>query len=448
MTTARSRIWPGRPLATLLLAPALLALAVLAGDAVKPLVIALDLIVATIALADLATLRGSARFRIERGCERTCSIGEPQVVTLAIENLDSRRRRLRLRDDVPATFSADPFEFLLEIPGRARAEVTYRLIPGRRGTYRFHRVDAAVSSRLGLWQRVTTWPLRTELSVYPDIRQIARYTLLARRDRLSAIGLRSSRQLGTDNEFERLRDYIEGDDPRHLDWRATARRQRLTVRAHQQDQSQRVIFLVDCGRMMAGDTGGGLSPLDHALNAMLLLAHVALLRNDQVGLMAYSDRTLAYVPPTGGSRRLRRLVHAVHNLFPEPVESGHGRALMELETRCRKRSLVILLTNLFDEVSAGILAEHLRNLTGRHLPLGVFLRDHDLFAMADAAAEADPAGGPGLFAGAAAADLLNWRERVLAGLRREGVLTLDAFPGELTGNLVSRYLAIKARHLL
>ena len=97
------------------------------------------------------------------------------------------------------------------------------------------------------------------MRVYPDVRQIARYTLLARRDKLSALGVRRSRRLGTDNEFERLRDYAEGDEPRHMDWRATARRRKLTVRAHQVNQSQRVIFLVDCGRMMAGDTGGGLT---------------------------------------------------------------------------------------------------------------------------------------------------------------------------------------------
>ena len=126
------------------------------------------------------------------------------------------------------------------------------------------------------------------------------YTLLARRDKLSAIGVRRSRRLGTDNEFERLRDYADGDEPRHIDWKATARRRKMTVRAHQANQSQRIIFLIDCGRMMAGDTGGGLSPLDHAFNAMLLLAHVALLRGDQVGLLAYSDRVRAYVPPPAG----------------------------------------------------------------------------------------------------------------------------------------------------
>ena len=214
--------------------------------------------------------------------------------------------------------------------------------------------------------------------------------MLARRDKLSTLGVRRSRKLGTDNEFERLRDYAEGDEPRHMDWRATARRRKLTVRAHQVNQSQRLIFLIDCGRMMAGDTGDGLSPLDHALNAMLMLAHVALIRGDQVGLLAFSDRIQAYVPPGGGPRRINRLVHSVHNLFPELVEPRYDRAFVELEKRCRKRSLVVLMTNLFDDVNAQIVADHLGNLVGRHLPLGVFLRDHDIFALADRAPDERP----------------------------------------------------------
>ena len=137
-------------------------------------------------------------------------------------------------------------------------------------------------------------------------------------------------------------------------------------------------------------------------------------------------------------------MHSVHNVFPELIEPRYDRAFVELEKRCRKRSLVVLITNLFDEVNARIVADHLRNQVGRHLPLLVLLRDHDIFALADHA----PDHGPGLYPGAAAASLLNWRERTLVGLRRRGVLTLDVFPDEMTAPLINQYLEIKARHLL
>ena len=439
-------IWPGRNLAVAMLVPALMSLALLTPNS-EPLrlpLLGLDAIVALVALVDLASLIGAGRLRAERTIGAVASLGERQEVELTLENAGRSRRVLRVRDDVPEPFEAEPAEFLVRVPGRGLVVLAYAVVPKRRGSYRFRRVYLLASSRLGFWQRGLRLTAETAVRVYPDVRQIARYTLLARRDKLGALGMRRSRRLGSDNEFERLRDYTEGDEPRNMDWRATARRRKLTVRDHQVNQSQRVIFLIDCGRMMAGDTGGGLSPLDHAFNAMLMLAHVALIRGDQVGLLAYADRIRVYVPPAGGPRRITRLVHSVHNIFPELVESRHDRAFVELERRCRKRSLVVLLTNVFDDVGAQQVGDHLKYVRGRHLPLGVFLRDHDLFALADAAAET----GPGLYRAAAAAAVLNWRERVLADLRRRGVLTLDVLPEELTAPLVNRYLQIKAQHLL
>jgi uncharacterized protein (DUF58 family) len=437
-------IWPGRALGYALLVPALASFALFVAESLVPAIVALDVLIAVVALLDLASLVGANRFRASRQCRPVASLGERQEVELTIENLTRTRKFLRLRDDVPERFDADPAQFVVSVAGQHRAVLFYQIVPKRRGTYVFERVDALISSRLGLWQRAVSWPAATEVRVYPDVRQIARYTLLARRDRLSLMGVRRSRRLGTDNEFERLRDYTEGDEPRHMDWRATARRRKLTVRAHQVNQSQRIIFLIDCGRMMAGDTGDGLSPLDHALNAMLMLAHVALIRGDQVGLLAFSDRVRAYVPPSGGAKRIERLVHSIHNVFPEIIEPRYDRAFVELERRCRKRSLVVLMTNLFDDVNGQIIADHLGNVSGRHLPLGVFLRDHDIFALADRA----PEFGLGLYEGAAAAALLNWRERALVGLRRRGVLTLDVFPDDMTAPLINQYLEIKARHLL
>jgi len=143
------RIWPGRALARALLLPALLSLGVFVSEAMQPVVLVLDLVVALVAAADLASLRGAGRFRVCRQCGTTCSLGQPQQVTLALENLTRRGRRLRLRDDVPAVFAADPAEFRVDVPGRSRVELEYRVVPGRRGTYAFERVDALVLSRLG-----------------------------------------------------------------------------------------------------------------------------------------------------------------------------------------------------------------------------------------------------------------------------------------------------------
>lgn len=439
-------IWPGRTLALAALLPAMLSIVLLVPntEAYRPALLFVDAGFLIFALVDLTTLLGAGKLRAERTCGNVSSLGERQRVDLALENPGKMPRTLRVKDDVPDPFDADPAEFLVTLPPRGRAELVYYFIPKKRGSYRLRRVYGLVSSRFGAWTRTVKLPVETIVRVYPDVRQLARYTLLARRDKLTAIGVRRSRRLGTDNEFERLRDYVQGDEPRHMDWRATARRQKLTVRAHQINQSQRVIFLIDSGRMMTGDTGGGLTPLDHAFNAMLMLAHVALIRGDQVGMIVYSDRIRSFVPPSGGAKKINRLIHNVHNLFPELVESRHDKAFVELERRCRKRSLVVTMTNVFDDVNGAQVADHLSVIVGRHLPLGVFLRDRDLFNLADGADESEQA----FYRAAAAAAMLNWRERVLGRLRQKGALTLDVFPDELTAPLVNRYLQIKARHLL
>jgi uncharacterized protein (DUF58 family) len=460
-------IWPARNLGIALLVPALASLLLLVPGLarVSRVVLALDLAVALLALADALTLIGARRLRAERKLGSVASLGEAEEVELTLLNPGGRSVAVRVKDDLPAEFEADPEEFLVRVAGRGLVVLAYRFVPNRRGTFILRRVYAAVRSRLGFWQRQVGMPCESIVRVYPDLKQISRYTLLARRDRLSAIGVRRSRRLGTDNEFERLRDYAEGDEPRNIDWRATARRRKVTVRDHQTNQSQRVIFLIDSGRMMAGNTGEGMSPLDHAFNAMLMLAHVALIRGDQVGLMVYSDRVRAFLPPAGGGpKRINRLVHAVHDLFPELVESRHDRAFVELERRCGKRSLLIQISNVFDDVGAQQLLDHLGNLVGKHLPLGVLLRDADLFALADSGADqlappattghdslevlGEPLEGPALYESAAAAAVLNWRERVIHGLRQRRVLTMDVAPEDLTAPLVNKYLELKARHLL
>src|SRR5262249_50795949 len=150
---------------------------------------------------------------------------------------------------------------------------------------------------------------------------------------------------------------------------------KLTVKDFQVNQSQRVIFLIDCGRMMTA-TVAGLSLLDHALNAALMLAYVALGKGDSVGLVCFADEIQRYVPPRAGRMQMNRLLHGTFDRFATLVESRYDQAFVYLNSRARKRSLVILITNVIDEVNANQITGYLTNLVGRHLPLAVLLRDH------------------------------------------------------------------------
>jgi uncharacterized protein (DUF58 family) len=175
-----------------------------------------------------------------------------------------------------------------------------------------------------------------------------------------------------------------------------------------------------------------------------MLSYVALRQGDSIGLICFSDEIHAYVPPRSGMNQMNHLLHASFDRFPRLVESRYDEAFFYLSSRCQKRSLVILVTNLIDEVNSNQVERHLSCLVGRHLPLGVMLRDHRLFDAADQPTAHDV----GLFRAAAAAEILTWRHQVLTDLTHRGVLALDVFPEDMTAPLVNQYLDIKARHLL
>ncbi|MGL4464116.1 MAG: DUF58 domain-containing protein, partial [Planctomycetia bacterium] len=323
-----------------------------------PAVLTLDGVLLFVALVDLWRLPRRRRLDAARECGSVCSLGRRQRVTLTFDNRTSRPQRVHAVDDRPAPFTAEPRDLLLTIPARSRAVVHYFLTPRRRGSYTLDAIHLRVASPAGLWWKTVRKPADTVLRVYPDLRQITRYELLARTNRLSLMGVRRTRRAGGDNDFERLRDYTTDDNHRTVDWRATARRRRLIVRDFQATRSQRLVFLIDGGRMMMNEAGG-LSLLDHALDAMLMLAHVALARGDQVGLLYFSDRVHRWIDVEGGRRHLNRIVHAVHDRFPEPVESRYDEAFLHLHRHCRKRTLVVLVTNLIDDVNARQVRGHL-----------------------------------------------------------------------------------------
>ena len=445
-------IYPHRSMVALLLVPVFLSLWLAPMPGIWPAVALLDAVLVLLAVVDLMSIARAEQFAIERRVGLTASLGKNHPASLTLLNRDARDQTVWVRDGLPAGLDAQPDEFCVPLPAKSRSTLQYQLRPQRRGEFFLNQSHLRVRSRWGFWQRTLQLDCPSRVNVYPDMKQLGEYDILARTNRLSLMGVRRTRRIGQDNEFERLRDFTRDDNYKHIDWRSTARRQKLTVRDFQANQSQRVIFLVDCGRMMTGEAKG-VSLLDHALNAALLLSFVALRRGDQVGMMCFSDVIHSFVPPKGGSDQTNRLLHAAFNRFPRMVESRYDEAFVHLASHARKRALVVLITNVVDEVNATQIRQRMATINGKHLPMAVLLRDHSLFDAADSVEEEfhrDPHAidDRRLFHAAAAAEMLTWRRHVLADLQASGTLLVDAFPEDLTAPLVNRYLEAKARHLL
>lgn len=442
---ARKRIYPHTTLLALMLVPCALALPLLLLPEILFVVLAVDTAILILAVVDAMSLPRPGDLSASRELGKVASLNKSHSVQLILvhRRAGGRAFQVTLRDDLPQQFTATPPELTVRLQGRCRAHLEYHCTPLSRGAFSLDAVHLRVPSRWGLWQRYYICPASSVVHVYPDMVQLAEYAVLARTNRLSLLGVRRSRKIGQDHDFERLRDYTLDDNYKHIDWRATARRSRLTVKEYQTSQSQRIVFLLDCGRMM-NNLASGISLLDHALNATLMLSYVALRQGDAVGLICFSDRIHNFVPARGGMSQMNRLLHASFDRFPRLVESRYDLAFLHLANHFRKRALVVLITNVIDEVNGFQVKRYLRVQAGRHLPLGVLLRDHQLFD----AAELNPVHDRDLFRAAAAAEILNWRRQVLTDLEHGGVMTMDVFPHQMTAPLINRYLDIKARHLL
>ncbi|MCC9643944.1 DUF58 domain-containing protein [Rhodopirellula sp. JC740] len=457
------RLYPTKRWVALLMTSMVLSIAVVFVPAFLVVLALVDGIIFTVTAIDgilhLVGTRaiGKSGLQVERNLSRTGSLGVPLDSVLILRNITRSRIKGLIRDDLPDYFVSKPIQHQLDLPAGLQLQLKRKLTPHRRGAFSLERVDLKLISPLGLWQRHISLALESPLKIFPDMKQLSDYALLARTNRLSLIGVRRTRRIGQDSDFERLRDYTRDDNYRHIDWRSTARRNKLTVRQFQSDQSQRLIFLLDCGRMMT-NTRNGYSLLDHALNSILMMSYVALHQGDSVGMICFSDTIHAYLPPRGGASQMNRLLQAGFDQFPRMVESRYDQAFLYLNSHCKKRSLVTLTTNIIDEVNAEVISDQLSNLTGTHLPLAVVLRDREIFDAADepmhVQQQKTQTRSPqtidetSLYRAGAAAEMLVWREEVLRGLRHKGVLIVDAFPDELSAPLVNQYLEVKAKHLL
>ncbi|MDO5580846.1 MAG: DUF58 domain-containing protein [Planctomycetia bacterium] len=423
----------------------------------------LDFVLIALFLADFCFAISIRGFSGRRIMEKTASLGRDHQIVIRLENRSRSARTVCISDDVLSDLNNQDGFFKKEeiIPAGKSLELDYRFKPLVRGAFLLEKIYLAVYSPLRLWKKEIVLPVKDEINVYPDLRQISEYELLARSERLHMLGLRKSRRIGQDNDFERLRDYTLDDQYKFIDWRATARRNKLTVKDFQMSKSQRIIFMIDTGRMM-NHTVKGIACLDYAFNSMLMLAYIALKQGDEVGFLAFSDDIRQYIAPRGGLSQMNHLIHGCFNIFPESVESRYDQAFAYLDTHCRKRSLVVFISNIIDQRNSGQIEARLHNLGGRHLPLGILLRDHLLFdplirqmkAKKDLKTENSDFQEQSkeaeieFYRSGAAGEILAWRCKVLKQLSSNGALTLDVFPEELTVPLINKYLQIKAQHLL
>lgn len=388
-------------------------------------------------LFDLARAGRVRALRFHRDGDESVRLGESVTVSLTVENPGRRRVRGRMRDAWPPSAGARPTSTPIDVPGGERRRVETTLTPTRRGDHRSATVTVRAFGPLRLAARqgshVAPWTVRA-LPPFTSRRHLP--SKLARLRELD--GRQAAQIRGQGTEFDSLREYVDGDDVRSLDWRASARRNTLVVRTWRPERDRRIIIVLDTGRTSAGRVGD--TPrLDESMDAALLLAALATRAGDRIDLLAFDRQVRASVP--GGTRSdiLPTMVHAMAGLEAELVEPDAAAMISAVLERARRRCLVVLLTDLNAAAIEEGLLPRLPALTSRHVVLLGAVADPRVAELAGARGNAEA-----VYEAAAAERAEAGRTRVTASLRQRGVEVVDAAPGSLAPALADAYLGLKA----
>ncbi|TMG52690.1 MAG: DUF58 domain-containing protein [Chloroflexi bacterium] len=404
--------------------------------------LALLMLVAAFALAivDYRATPAPSTVPVERVAEPQLSIGVGNRVTVRLRNPFALPLRATVRDTVPTSFDVDRRTAELVVGPGATAEAAYAARPRHRGSFRFGDVHIRLRGPLDLLQRQGRVAAEAPANVYPDLHEIRRYEVSLRRGLAYDAGQRRARTPGAGSLFERLREYQPDDDPRWIAWTATARRGRPISVEYETERQQRVLILLDAGRMMSS-TLGRLTKLDHAVNTALMLSYVAIAKGDEVGLLGFADTVRAYDPARRGHRQFLRLTESLRRLEVTMTEPDYRAAFEFLRAKTARRAFAILFTDLVDEEASRALVAALTQLAGNNLVLCCVLQDPQL---AETAAR-DPSSSGELYERVVAAEVLDARRRALAVLRRHGVHSIDVPAERLSVATIQRYLELKKR---
>ena len=388
-----------------------------------------------LSLCDLLLSRKKPLLTVQRQVPNSWSQGQWLSVRLEFVLDGARVEAIEAFDLVPKGMHARGLPAQLTLLPRQPLLYEYQVQANARGEFTFSGVDLRRVSRLRLWQLQWRASVQTTVRVYPDFSWLNRYLLLVGEQRMRQSGMRMSPRRGEGLEFHQLREFRDGDSPRQVDWKASARRDKLISREYQEERDQQILMVLDTGRRMRA-SDGEVSHFDEVLRAMLLLSCVALRQGDSVGLLTFG-RGHRWLPMQRGTEALSKLLHTVYDLDADTSASDYLQAAKEIRVRQRRRALIVLLTNAREEDEDLLSALHL--LGEHHIVLVTSLRESavDAIEQAPVLTLSDA-----LLSSAAAAHHLE-RQRVQEVVARAGHRLLDSTPAQLPMQLVNDYWRVK-----
>lgn len=402
-----------------------------------------------VALFALAILDALLLFVAKRGVKGTRNLpekfsnGDQNAIGISIENFYTFPVYIRIIDEIPEQFQVRNFKIDRKLDASSLTELQYELRPTERGEYQFGKLNIYVSSVFGLISRRFWFDEDVMIPTYPSFIQLRKYNLLAISNNLLQYGIKKVRKLGHTMEFEQIKDYVLGDDLRTINWKATAKKNQLMVNQFQDEKSQPVYSVIDKGRVMKMPFDG-LTLLDYAINASLVISNVALKKQDKAGIFGFSKKVENRVVAERRTSQMNLILEALYNVNTDFFESDFGRLYADIKRNITQRSLILLYTNF--ETLDGLHRQlpYLKGIAKSHLLVVIFFKNTELDGLiADKAETVQQAYDKVI------AEKFAFEKRLIVNeLKKYGIYSILTTPENLTIDTINKYLEIKARGLL
>ena len=371
------------------------------------------------------------------------SNGDENSVKIDIKNNYPFRVDLKIIDEIPFQFQKRDFLIKKTILPQGSSFFEYILIPKERGEYVFGGLNIYVKSPIGLVSRKFVFQKEASLPSYPSFVHLRKYELMALQNEFLLGGIKKIRKLGHTMEFEQIRNYVQGDDIRSINWKATSKANKLMVNQYQDEKSQRIYMLIDKGRTMQMSFKG-LSLLDYSINAVMAPSHIILKKSDRAGMMTFSQKTENKVQAEQKSGQLKKISEALYNIKTNFYESDFSRLYQDVKTTISQRSLVLLFTNFETLDAVNRQMKYLRGIARNHLLVVIFFKNSELNDLMNK----KPENIQEVYDEIIAEKLEFEKKLIIQELRKYGIFTIYTLPENLNIEVINKYLEIKARGIL
>jgi uncharacterized protein (DUF58 family) len=386
---------------------------------------------------------GALPVEARRRLPKVLSLGDPNPVTIQLENRSNMDLQCTVIDELPMQFQIRDFEQRLALPAGEAQEMRYELTPTERGEYSFGRINIFAATRIGLIERRVRMEAQEEAPVFPSIIQMKKFELRAF-DRMAQFnGLKRLRRIGHSYEFEQIKNYVRGDDYRSINWKASSRRASLMVNQYEDERSQQVYSIIDKSRAMRMPFAG-LSLMDYAVNTSLVISNIALQKHDRAGLITFSDKIGATIKADSRANQLNKILHVLYKEKERPLESNYELLFQATRKLISGRSLVLLYTNFESSYALDRVLPLLRRINNMHLLVVIFFENTEIHDFARSSADTIE----DIYRQTIARQFLAEKAQMVSKLRQYGIQAVLTRPEDLSINTINKYLELKSRGLI